>query len=126
MAKIEFTPADMTEELIPDGMIEAEITKVEANYTAPWDPEDVGVNWRFRLTDENHPKWVGRPQSLFTTMTSGKNFQERFGQICKALGLESGFDTDELAGLQVVLQMGHYFSKKHQEDRNGINAVLSR
>ena len=114
-------------EMMPETIMEAEIIEVHSPWQTPWDEENFGVNWEFRITDENYPRWVGWRMSYFTTTTPGKYFANRYTQICKALSLDPlGFDTEELEGLPVGILINTYHSKKHDEDRNGIDSVLSR
>ena len=132
MSRVNVNPKALRQKLFPVDLLDAEIVQVQVDYAAPWDEENIGINWRFRIVDDRYPDFRGRQYSEFTTNTDQKPFPERSVLFCEGLQLpqeEDGtFVVDEelLEDAKVTIEMGTYFSRKNDQDRNVIKRVVRR
>jgi hypothetical protein len=129
---VKINPKALRPKIFPAALLDAEIVEVEPGYVAPWDEDNEGINWRFRIVDDNYPDFRGRFYSEFTTTTEGKPFSDRAVKFCRGLDVpqnEDGtydLDPDALEDTKVTIEMGTYWSKKHEEDRNTIRSLIRR
>jgi len=128
LSHVQVNTGSLKPKAFPTGLLDAEIVLFDHPYTAPWDSENVGAKWRFRIVDDAHPDFKGRQHSQFTSTTPGKPFTDLFARFCNGCGVSAseGFDSEELVGMTVTLEMDTYWSDKHQEERNSIKNVMKR
>lgn len=125
-------------EAIPAGTYNAEIVKMSWHEidldVTPWKKDrqiQEEINFEFRITDGPYAKrrfWTDVPFEI--SDWSGCKLRLYLQEILGYNELPESFelDTDDLSffeGLPCRIRVNTYYSKKHDEDRNGIDDVLA-
>jgi len=120
-------------ELLPETIMNAVIEKCEYPSPCPWEGDDtdnIGVNFTFRIDDDEYTQHRGRKQFLFCTTTPDKPFDDRFQKVMKGLGVEEKdgeFELDPEALLETgcAIRIGAYTNKAGTA-RNSVEEVFQR